>query len=215
MSNQPLDPELGRRVAALRAERGDSIAVDEIADVVASILSTLHGDVSMLDLRVYRELDELASYIHNAREEIVALCPDDIRQEHLPAATDQLDAIVEATEEATGTILDAAEKIEAEASKHDAPAITEQVVRIFEACSFQDLTGQRIGKVVTALKHIEDRLDRMVEVFGAEVRMARKDAAPATKEPKTNDEKALLNGPQLPNEANRQDEIDALLASFD
>lgn len=214
MSSQPLDPELERRVVALRAERGGGIAVDEIADVVASILGTLHGDVSVLDLRVYKELDELASYIRNAREEIVALCPDDIRQEHLPAATDQLDAIVEATEEATGTILDAAEKIEDEASKHGAPAITEQVVRIFEACSFQDLTGQRIGKVVTALKHIEDRLDRMIEVFGAEVRQARNDGAGAAKS-NPDDDKSLLNGPQLPSEANRQDEIDALLASFD
>ncbi len=214
MSSQPLDPELERRVVALRAERGGSIAVDEIADVVASILGTLHGDVSVLDLRVYKELDELSSYIRNAREEIVALCPDDIRQEHLPAATDQLDAIVEATEEATGTILDAAEKIETEAGKHGAPAITEQVVRIFEACSFQDLTGQRIGKVVTALKHIEDRLDRMIEVFGAEVRQARNDDAGAAKSD-PGDDKSLLNGPQLPSEANRQDEIDALLASFD
>ncbi len=215
MSSQPLDPELERRVAALRAERGESIPVDEIADVVTSILGTLHGDVSMLDLRVYQELDELASYIHNARAEIVALCPDDIREEHLPAAADQLDAIVSATEEATGTILDAAEKIEAEAGKHDIPEITEQVVRIFEACSFQDLTGQRISKVVSALKHIEDRLDRMVEVFGDEVRKARKDASRATKKVDPNDEESLLNGPQLPGEANRQDEIDALLASFD
>ena len=39
------------------------------------------------------------------------------------------------------------------------------------------------------------------------------DAGAAKSDP--GDDKSLLNGPQLPSEANRQDEIDALLASFD
>ncbi len=213
MAGYGLTPEIERRVAALRVERGDTVAIDEIAEVVANILGTLNGDMSVLDLRLYKELDDLAAYIRGAREEIAALCPEDIRQEHLPAATDQLDAIVKATEEATGTILDAAEKIEAEATRLEAATITDQVVRIYEACSFQDLTGQRISKVVTTLKHIEERLDRMVEVFGDEVRRRRNNAEPPKPDP--TDERSLLNGPQLAGEGNRQEEIDALLASFD
>ena len=35
------------------------------------------------------------------------------------------------------------------------------VTRIYEACSFQDITGQRIGKVVTALKAIEGRVQQV------------------------------------------------------
>ena len=44
--------------------------------------------------------------------------------------------------------------------------IQEQVVKVFEACNFQDLTGQRIGKVVRAFGFIEQRVDQMMEIWG-------------------------------------------------
>lgn len=203
-----------QRIQALRAERGDQVKISEVGEVVASIMATMQGDITPNHLRLYKELDDLATYIHNAKREIAALCPGDIRYSHLPAATDQLDAIVEQTEKATNTILDAVEQIEAAAGKLDAPAITEQVTRIFEACGFQDLTGQRISKVVATLKFIEERLDQLLDVFGDELAGARK-AAARRGEDSSEDDDRLLDGPQLPEEANKQEEIDALLASFD
>lgn len=209
---------LDQRIATLRAERGDKVSIDEVAEVVASIMATMEGDVTPVDLRVYRELDDLAKYIRTAKLEIAALCPDDIRHEHLPDAADQLDAIVASTEEATGTILDATEKIDAEANNLGARQITDEVVRIFEACSFQDITGQRISKVVATLKHIEGHLDKLVSVFGDEVRRsgaaAMQDTEQGTK-PAVVNERNLLNGPQLSGSGNNQEEIDALLAGMD
>jgi chemotaxis protein CheZ len=38
-------------------------------------------------------------------------------------------------------------------------------VKIFEACNFQDLTGQRITKVVRALSFIEERVEAMMGVW--------------------------------------------------
>ena len=209
---------LSERIATLRAERGDKVSIDEVAEVVASIMATMEGDVTPVDLTVYRELDDLAKYIRTAKLEIAALCPDDIRHEHFPAATDQLDAIVAATEEATGTILDATEKIDAEASNLGAQQITDQVIRIFEACGFQDITGQRISKVVITLKHIEEHLDQLVSVFGDEVRRSGAASTQDTKQgtkPAVVDENDLLSGPQLSGSGNNQEEIDALLAGFD
>lgn len=43
--------------------------------------------------------------------------------------------------------------------------MNEMIVRIFEACNFQDLTGQRITKVVRALSFIEERVDAMMGVW--------------------------------------------------
>ena len=206
--------ELERRLQSLRAERGDRVSIDEVAEVVASIMSTMQGDVSAIDLALYSELDELAKYIHSAKAEIASLCPDDIRHKHLPAAADQLDAIVLATEEATGKILEAAENIETEAGKLDAPGINDQVTRIFEACSFQDLTGQRISKVVTTLKVIEERIDRLVRAFGDEVARTREAEARRGDGP-AKSKGDNLTGPQLPGEGNKQEDIDALLARFD
>ena len=157
--------------------------------------------------RLFDELARLARFIAAAKRDIAALHPDEIRQKHLPSATDELDAIVAATAEATGAILDAAEKLTAIGGSVPQSAgeqITEQVTRIFEACTFQDITGQRITKVVKTLHQIEAKVADLVAAFGDAPTPARA-AKPAAK-----GEAALLNGPQLPQNAVTQSDIDAL-----
>ncbi|MEX2649286.1 MAG: protein phosphatase CheZ [Alphaproteobacteria bacterium] len=206
-------PAIATRIEQLRAARGDQIRIDEITEVVTSIMSTISGDLTATDLRLYRELEGLTDYIRRARDEIAALYPEEIREEHLPKATDELDAIVKATEVATGTILEAAEIIDTAAEKLGAGDVRDQVIRIFEACSFQDITGQRIKKVVTALGHIEARIIDLARVFGDEVRKRRSELDRFAKaEPSSAAD--LMHGPQLPGQGNNQDDIDALLASF-
>ncbi|MGH6718728.1 MAG: protein phosphatase CheZ [Alphaproteobacteria bacterium] len=209
----PNAPALDAHVRQLREQRGDRVSIDEIAEIVSSIMATISGDLTASDLRLYRELEGLTDYIRRARDEIAALYPEDIRDEHLPKASNELDAIVKATEEATGTILESAETIDALAAEFGADKIREQVIRIFEACSFQDITGQRIKKVVTTLSHIEARIMDLARVFGDEMRRRREHLDQHTvKKPKTDAD--LLNGPALAGQGNNQDEIDALLASF-
>src|SRR5690606_621227 len=103
------------------------------------------------------------------KAEIAALRPDEIRSRHLPTATDELDAVVGATEQATNSILEAVEVIETlvgEMTPEAGKQITEAVTRVYEACNFQDITGQRITKVVKALQHIEQKVDGLLAVFG-------------------------------------------------
>ena len=157
--------------------------------------------------RLFDELTRLARFIAAAKRDIAALHPDEIRQKHLPSATDELDAIIAATAEATGAILDAAEKLTAIGGGVPQGAgeqITEQVTRIFEACTFQDITGQRITKVVKTLKQIEAKVADLVVAFGGAPAPAR------AAKPSAKGESALLNGPQLPKDAVSQSEIDAL-----
>ena len=98
-----------------------------------------------------------------------------------------------------------------------AEQVTNAVTQVYESCNFQDITGQRITKVVKTLKHIEDRVEALVAAFGDEIQKYR-ETHPREEQPpqqqKTTDEK-LLNGPQLPDDAGKQADIDALLASFD
>ena len=183
-----------------------------VAGVVREIMTTLDGDLSAADLKLYREVESLARYIREARREIAELESDEIRRQHIPAATDELDAIVSATEQATGAILDSAETIERAADSLDGEAreaLCGAVTRIYEACNFQDITGQRIGKIVRALKHIEQKVGALVEAYGGS------DGGRPCREPAPAREPELLNGPALPGEASTQAEIDALLASFD
>lgn len=207
-----IDRDLALHLEALRKQKGDTVKVEEVGDVVRSLLASLSGDVSAGDLKLFGEVQALAAYIHNAKAEIAALRPQDIQHEYIASATDELDAIVGATENATNSILDAAEKLDsltAEVTPEAGQKLTEQTTLIFEACNFQDITGQRITKVVRALKHIEERIDALVVAFGPDVASPEAAASQSDEKAPITDED-LLNGPQLPEQAHDQASIDAL-----
>lgn len=205
---------LHKRLAEARDETRQPIDREEIAGIVTAVLTSMEGDVSSSDLKLYGELELLARYIQHAKREIAAIRPDDINSEHIASATDELDAVVGATEDATNQIMDSCDVISAIAAKVDPEPraeLTQAVTRIFEACNFQDITGQRITKVVRTLKHIEGKIEVLIQALGEEVQKTHRNAAAAD----PNNEDLLLNGPQLPGNAIDQSEIDKLLASFD
>lgn len=214
--------EIAKRLEKLRVDKGDLVPVADIAEIVEGILKSLSGDLTGADLALYHEVRALAAYIDTAKSEIAAIRPQDISEEHIQTATDELDAIVAHTEEATGTILDAAEKLEALADTLDdagATTLRDAVTCIYEACNFQDITGQRITRIVRALKDIEFKVTAIVDAFAVEGNGAAPPRKPApgpaadTAGGKSGDA-GLLNGPQLPDAAQSQDDIDALFASL-
>lgn len=222
MPADKIDADLGMRLSELQQRHGTSVRIEDIAEVVSSLLASLGGDLSASDLAVYQELEALAQYIHTAKIEIAALRPDEVKDEYLPKATDELDAIVEATAEATNVIMDATEAIEgvmATLDGENANTLMDATTRIYEACSFQDINGQRITKVVKALQHIEEKIDALVEAFGSEIDKVKGEQTKTAKEEpeavKAITDADLLHGPQLKGEGQSQEAIDALLASFD
>ena len=158
---------------------------------------------------LYNELQNLLQVINQAKADVAAIRPDEIQTQHIPTATDELDAIVEATATATGAIMDACEQIEAigaQATETMQQALTEQVTSIYEACSFQDITGQRVTKVIRALKQIDEKIQKLVIAFGP----MPEDKTSSSIDIVTGDT-ALLNGPQLSGQGMGQDDIDKLL----
>lgn len=132
----------------------------------------------------------------------------------------QLDAVAEGAEHATQRILDAAEEIEDSADTlvaclkreqeralaHD---IRDHAVRIFEACNFQDLSGQRINKVIATLEFVEERIARMMAIWGD------MDAFESYTAATKNEHKAvMLHGPKLEGDAGHvtQADVDQLFA---
>ncbi len=211
--------ELEARLAALtRLPAGVEPA--DLVEVVQAIVTSLEGDFSSLNVRFYTELESLSRFINETKAEIASLRPDEITDHHLPTATDELQAIVGATEQATNSIFEAVETIEQLTEKMDEETsgkVVDAVTMVYEACSFQDITGQRISKVVNALQHIEVKVQALLEAFGSELGEGERPqaAAPASKLGDERPDKDLMNGPQMPDSANSQDDIDALLASFD
>src|ERR1700744_5725273 len=167
-----------------------------------------------LDL-IYDALDRTKQ-----KKEVAVLLDMSFRGEERARVNGELGAVVGGTEEATQHILEAAEAIDQAASalsKVDSPEqktqlteeIQERVVAIFEACNFQDLTGQRIKKVMTTMRFIENHITVMMDIWGGVD--AIKAHVPPAVDTRTEDEK-LLNGPKLESDAGHasQDDIDAL-----
>jgi chemotaxis protein CheZ len=186
-----------------------------LSRVVEGLVAILAGDPAGIGRKLYAELAELAQLIESAKHEIASVGADAISDRYIPEAQDELDAVIGATEEAAGTILDSAEAIEAACAAltpEAARPIQEAVTHIYEACNFQDITGQRITKVVHTLKQIEGRVHALLGTF-AEAGGEMPASMPQPTDGAIGDQ-ALVNGPQLPDAAKDQAEIDAILASF-
>ena len=179
-----------------------------VSDVVLAVLGSMTGDISMRETALLHEIGTLGEAVAMARQEIAALKVDDITASYIPCATDELDAIVSHTAAATESILEACETLDslgATLKGEAAQSLQDATVKIYESCSFQDITGQRITKVVSTLKTIEATIARIVATFG---KASVERAAPIVPEAES-----LLNGPQLPASAMDQSDIDKLLAS--
>jgi chemotaxis protein CheZ len=206
-----LETNLHQRIRQANDAAKHPLSADDITTIVKQVVSSISGDVTPSDLKFYAELEELASYIRNAKQEIAAIKPKEITASHIPHATNELDAVVGATEDATNKIMDVCDTISEIAGKCS-PELNEQLIacttRIFEACNFQDITGQRITKVVQTLKYIDGKIETLLKALGDEIdRLGGGGGASVT-----DSEKALLNGPQLPQNAMDQDTIDRLMS---
>ncbi len=209
---QGLKDELRDIAKILKPE--ESEAIDQ-AVVPLDLLAQEKAEVNLLKT----ELRALANSIQQTKSEIAALRPHEADEDRLMAVTYELDAIVTATERATQNILDAAERVDhlaANLRSHEKDAFAqqlidemrEQIITIFEACNFQDITGQRITKVVNTLKYVEERINAMIDIWGEDSFL---DLPNRPAEVVDEDwEKKLLNGPQLDNQGISQDEIDKL-----
>ncbi|EPY02981.1 protein phosphatase CheZ [Magnetospirillum fulvum] len=194
--------------------RHGELPVSTAAAIIEDTIPQKAAEVSMLKT----ELRALAVCIEHTKAEIAALKPKDADEDRLISVTFELDAIVSSTERATEQILEASERIEAIGREIQAHAtdsyvsrlvedISETIGTIFEACNFQDITGQRITKVVKTLKYVEARINAMIDIWGPD-NIA--DVSPKIIEEHRDDDSKLLNGPQLENKGISQDEIDKL-----
>lgn len=189
-----------RRIAELSAELA---ATSEIADMAEENLSRKLGQV------------------HEQIAQLVAIPAASTRNSGL-----ELEAVVQATETAANTIMEATEAIQAwissgQKDQASIEALSARVNSIFEACSFQDVTGQRIRRAIQHLQQVETMLEHIVPGVvpnlprGVQVPTQMRTtsaAAQATPDLSQADIDALLDfGAASPPAAMSQADIDALL----
>jgi len=224
----PMHREIMTELRAIRARMAgghDAATVTTGASVThevaeaQSLLETYRAQIEQCE-KLKVELDLIYDAINRTKREIAVLHGNSFNGEEMAKVNGELGAVVGGTEEATQQILEAAESIDQAAtalSKVTSPdqqkilseEIQERVVSIFEACNFQDLTGQRINKVMTTMKFIENHITVMMDIWGGVD--AIKSHAPPIVDTREGDDR-LLNGPKTEGDVGHasQDDIDAL-----
>ena len=224
----PMHREIMSELRAIRAQMAAgpkgaspisaSSVVGEVAEAQA-LLETYRAQIEQCE-KLKVELDLIHDAIIRTKREIAVLHGKSFDGQEMAKVNGELGAVVGGTEQATQQILEAAESIDQAASalsKVNSPEqqkllseeIQERVISIFEACNFQDLTGQRITKVMTTMRFIEQHINAMMEIWGG-VDAIRAHAPPIV-DTREGDAK-LLNGPKLDGDVGHasQDDIDAL-----
>ena len=159
------------------------------------------------------EIAELSSAIHSAKAAMMPLGAD-------PALRDsagQLAAVMETTEGAANQILAATEELQeilsgigagrTPGSAEIVPPLNHVLEQIVAACAFQDLSSQRITKVLGLLTRVESHIDTVLDLLELKGVPVQRPPAP-TPAPEGD---GLMNGPT---ENPGQDEIDKLFDSL-
>jgi chemotaxis protein CheZ len=201
---------------------------DEIQQVVAA---TIRDEMGVLRSFFDRRIAELSTEIH-ATVQLVDFSEinltgqlTEIRKQiagviATPTAATrnsglELEAVVQATEEAANRIMEAAEAIGdwLREGKNDAEGLrsaNEKVNAIFEACSFQDLTGQRIRR---AIKHLQQVETMLTDMAPDERGVAPTESRPVVHEP-YNGAGAISGGESTANPALGQDAVDSMFDEY-
>ena len=186
-------------------------------------MNAQNGGTFQVDKRLESEIFNLIHYIDRLRKEIAGIAKEKNSQTRFEGMADRLDAIIGSTAQATESILGAMEDIDGlveklrekpDAAQIDALCnlINEQTTAAMEACSFQDLTGQRVSKVIGSLRFVEERVNSMAEICGRDEITSMSQEMDYEGDVDLVDDGVALEGPQKAGEAISQDDIDALFS---
>jgi chemotaxis protein CheZ len=164
------------------------------------------------------EIAQMVRMIGRAKIEIASIKHPSENDDRMQLAASELDAIVLATEASTQDVLGASEQIETYVRKITGlhpedeelgtlgEQIANEIIKIFEACNFQDINGQRTTKVIKTIRFIEEKILALINIWGVDAFLD----LPVQSDSVADGDDALMNGPQSENEGITQDEINAL-----
>jgi chemotaxis protein CheZ len=188
-----------------------------IEEVVFAVLDTMDGRLSDTEASLLREIADLGRIIQEAKTGLAEVSLNAITGNHIPDATVELDAIIEHTANATNSILASCERLDeltADMNAEQAGVTRHATMRIYEACNFQDISGQRISKVVKALQAIEVKIAVLSARYAASAAHPPR-PQPASQSDDAGGDNSLTNGPALPHQAMCQDDVDKLMADLE
>lgn len=152
-------------------------AIEKLQDTIANrpvtasvSLVSAPPVLSRSDERLQNEILDMARAISAMQREIQAISASGTTTTTHISSADDLDDVVHTTEQATTAILSAAERVQEFAwtlrenagNAEDCDLLDQCATEIYTACGFQDLTAQRIVKVVEVLRFIDHRIKNLL-----------------------------------------------------
>ncbi len=191
-------------------------AIAELGSKLDRFLATDQAELEKIQV----EIADISGRIKATKVEMAQLRHPLAENDKFTQASEELHAVVSATESATNAIISSAEELDeiVQELKAQMPEgyqssrvndMNDAIVRIFESCNFQDLAGQRITKVVKTLTFIEERVESMLNLWNKQEFAA----LPVPQDLDKKDGDLQLTGPKEVHDGDTsisQSEIDAL-----
>lgn len=210
--------QASERIEEARRQNGERILLDDVQSLVDGLIDAIVAQAGAENRQMENELREVLDYVVRAKQEFMSIGPRTLSAKKIPDANNELNAILGATEEAAGQIMDAADQVSELAGTVGGPTgsqLQSISTRLYEASAFQDICGQRITKVLAILKFLEGRLAALAETLGDSRLEEEDETVEFDKNGLAVDPDRLTHGPQLEGKGISQNQVDALLAKFD
>ena len=169
-----METERGRWFLKEYTRRNRNADTQVLLDAIGRLEHAVAGDRMAQDVDRFRaNLREMASAIARTKTDIASIHATEHEHSRLFKASEALDAITRTTEQATSDILAAAEHVqeaawtlrEGGANPDLCDDLDRRATEIYTTCSFQDITAQRIAKIVQTLRYLEGRINAMITIW--------------------------------------------------
>jgi chemotaxis protein CheZ len=197
----------------LKERSGGELNIEDVGALFEHIATSLPTDENILK----NEMGKIAGYMALAKHEITSITHQTDNKRSIGHAGAELDEVIRTTEQAANEIMDAADqvmdKLSGVADKAVADAIGASIEQIYQACNFQDLTGQRVQKVMKTLEFIDFKINKLLDLINGSTGVIDTSLEEDERFKDTRPDAELLNGPQMSGAAPSQADIDALFGS--
>jgi chemotaxis protein CheZ len=214
--NPDVDLEFRECLDGLQDDTRMPVSSGDIRRILEEILGSLKGDLSVPGAERISEAQTALASVHGDLSPVEL---DELRYKNFPDIKSDLEALMQSLSTSAEAILAATEKIEDaidKAEPEDAETASTALAEIYQACSFQDINGQRVARVNQTVKRIEYTTEILLAALGDDTAKKRKaELGDFVKRAADRNAERLLHGPQDGEDSNTQEDIDKILASFD
>ncbi len=194
----------------LQNENAGKIDMNNVDDVIRQFLEIISTHITTTQQHeIYHQIEMISAQIISLKKDVSNISEEVLDENFIPQVTMELRSIINQTERSVTNILDLSDEVTRLCDEIPDLKLREELmvkaVRILENCNFQDLTGQRIKKIIDRLTEIESTIYKMLHALRPSKDLRTK---------QTPADKHLLNGPQEEHNCPSQVEVDDLFNSL-